>query len=126
MLACVANFAGEPHRDYRLGLPSAGRWLEVLNTDAGIYGGSGVGNLGAVEATAEPWHGRPASAAITVPPMGVVWLAPDPDAAGTDPAVPLAAVPEPVLAVRPPAPDALAAPEADPGPAGEPGEELAG
>jgi 1,4-alpha-glucan branching enzyme len=77
VLACVANFSGEPHLDYRLGLPSAGRWREVLNTDAGGYGGSGVGNLGAVEATDEPWHGRPASATITVPPLGVLWLAPE-------------------------------------------------
>jgi 1,4-alpha-glucan branching enzyme len=41
------------------------------------YGGSGVGNLGAVEAVEEEWHGRPASATITVPPLGVLWLAPD-------------------------------------------------
>jgi 1,4-alpha-glucan branching enzyme len=49
----------------------------VINTDAGIYGGSGVGNLGAIEATDEPWHGRPASATISVPPLGVLWLAPE-------------------------------------------------
>ena len=77
VLACVANFSGEPHLDYRLGLPFAGRWREVLNTDAGIYGGSGVGNLGVIEATDEPWHGRPASATLTVPPLGVLWLAPE-------------------------------------------------
>ena len=77
VLACVANFSGEPHLEYRLGLPFAGRWREVLNTDAGIYGGSGVGNLGVIEATDEPWHGRPASATLTVPPLGVLWLAPE-------------------------------------------------
>jgi 1,4-alpha-glucan branching enzyme len=82
VLACVANFSGEPHHGYRLGLPSAGRWREVINTDAGIYGGSGVGNLGAIEATDEPWHGRPASATISVPPLGVLWLALE-NAAGT-------------------------------------------
>jgi 1,4-alpha-glucan branching enzyme len=49
----------------------------VLNTDAALYGGSGVGNLGAIEAAAEPWHGRPASATITLPPLGVIWLTPD-------------------------------------------------
>jgi len=76
-LACVANFAGHPHRNYRIGLPLTGRWREVVNTDAQIYGGSGVGNLGAVQAVAEPWHGRPASARITVPPLGVLWLAPE-------------------------------------------------
>jgi 1,4-alpha-glucan branching enzyme len=82
-LACVANFAGVPHHDYRVGLPTAGRWREVVNTDAEAYGGSGVGNLGAVEATEDPWHGQPASAVLQLPPAGVLWLAeetlPDPD-----------------------------------------------
>src|SRR6202042_139072 len=55
-------------------------------TDAGIYGGSGVGNMGAIEATDEPWHGRPASATISLPPLGVLWLAPEPDSAATGPA----------------------------------------
>ncbi|QWF82685.1 1,4-alpha-glucan branching protein GlgB [Amycolatopsis sp. CA-230715] len=78
-LACVANFAGVPHHDYRVGLPSAGRWREVLNTDAEAYGGSGVGNLGEVEAVTEPWHGQPASAVLQLPPAGVLWLAEEPD-----------------------------------------------
>ena len=67
----MANFSGEPHHDYRIGLPVGGRWREVINTDAAEYGGSGVGNLGAVEAVAEPWHGRPFSAAVTLPPRAV-------------------------------------------------------
>ena len=46
VLACIANFSGGPHDDYRVGLPFAGRWREVLNTDAELYGGSGVGNFG--------------------------------------------------------------------------------
>jgi 1,4-alpha-glucan branching enzyme len=75
-LACVVNFSGSPHEKYKIGLPHAGRWLEVINTDADIYGGSGVGNLGAVEAVEVERHGRPASATITVPPLGVLWLAP--------------------------------------------------
>jgi 1,4-alpha-glucan branching enzyme len=77
VIACVANFAGEPHLSYRLGLPSAGRWREVINTDAGVYGGSGVGNMGIIEAVAEPFHGLAASAVIAVPPLGVLWLAPE-------------------------------------------------
>ncbi|RKT57210.1 1,4-alpha-glucan branching enzyme [Saccharothrix australiensis] len=78
VLACVANFSGMPHHDYRVGLPSAGHWREVVNTDSGVYGGSGVGNLGGVEAEEVPWHGRPASAVLQLPPAGVLWLIPDP------------------------------------------------
>jgi 1,4-alpha-glucan branching enzyme len=77
VLACVVNFAGVPHEDYRVGLPFAGEWREILNTDAYEYGGSGVGNLGHVEATDEPWHAQPASAVLRVPPLGAVWLAPE-------------------------------------------------
>jgi len=78
VLACIANFSGTPKPDYRVGLPFAGRWREVLNTDAEIYGGSGVGNLGAGEAEQTVWQGRPASAVLQLPPSGVLWLAPEP------------------------------------------------
>jgi 1,4-alpha-glucan branching enzyme len=79
-LACVANFAGVPHEGYHVGLPWAGVWTEVLNTDALSYSGSGVGNLGQVVAGSEPWHGQPASASLRVPPLGTVWLhSPGPD-----------------------------------------------
>jgi 1,4-alpha-glucan branching enzyme len=77
MLACVANFSGSPHQDYRIGLPSAGAWREVVNTDAEVYGGSGWGNQGEITAGAKPWHGRPASALVQLPPAGVIWLAPE-------------------------------------------------
>ena len=49
---------------------------EVLNTDAEVYGGSGVGTYGSVTAEATPYHGMPASAEVTLPPLGGVWLAP--------------------------------------------------
>ena len=75
-LVCVTNFSPVPRHGYVIGLPSTGTWEEVLNTDAETYGGSGVGNLGAVEATDEPSHGQPASASITIPPLGTVWLRP--------------------------------------------------
>jgi 1,4-alpha-glucan branching enzyme len=77
MLACVANFAGVPHRDYRVGLPRPGRWREILNTDAEDYGGSGVGNLGGVDAVAQPWHGQTYSAVLQLPPSGILWLVPE-------------------------------------------------
>ncbi|HET7734545.1 MAG TPA: 1,4-alpha-glucan branching protein GlgB [Nocardioidaceae bacterium] len=74
VLACITNFSAMPHEAYRLGLPSAGTWNEVLNTDADAYVGSGVGNFGAVEAGDESWHGQPASTTLRVPPLGTVWL----------------------------------------------------
>ena len=73
-LVCVANFSGQPHENFRLGLPSAGTWAEVLNTDAEAYSGSGVGNLGAIHATAGDHHGQPAYADIVVPPLATVWF----------------------------------------------------
>ena len=73
-LACVANFSGAPHHEYRIGLPAAGRWREVLNTDVEGYGGSGVGNLGGIDAVEEPWHGQPFSATLSAPPLGTVWF----------------------------------------------------
>jgi 1,4-alpha-glucan branching enzyme len=76
-VACVVNFSGEPHEGYRIGLPHPGRWRELINTDAAEYGGSNVGNLGGIEAIDEPWHGLPASAVVTIPPMGALWLAPE-------------------------------------------------
>jgi 1,4-alpha-glucan branching enzyme len=78
-LVCIVNFAGVPDEDYRVGLPRAGRWREILNTDAEGYGGSGVGNLGGIEAEEVPWHGRPYSASLRVPPLGAVWLVPEDD-----------------------------------------------
>ena len=74
VLACVANFSAVPHEGYRIGLPFAGRWDEVLNTDATAYVGSGVGNFGGVEAGGEGWHGQNSSATLQVPPLGTVWL----------------------------------------------------
>ncbi|GAA3452636.1 1,4-alpha-glucan branching protein GlgB [Dactylosporangium matsuzakiense] len=74
VVAVVVNFASHPHEEYRIGLPFTGRWLEILNTDADVYGGSGVGNMGSVEALGEPRNGLPASAAIRVPPLGALWL----------------------------------------------------
>jgi 1,4-alpha-glucan branching enzyme len=75
-LVCVANFSAVPHHGYVLGLPQDGSWTEVLNTDAGIYSGSGVGNLGAVTADQGAHHGMPASASVTVPPLATLWLRP--------------------------------------------------
>jgi 1,4-alpha-glucan branching enzyme len=62
--------------DYRLGLPLAGRWIEAINSDSEHYGGSNLGNLGGVEAVDEAWHGQPASAIVTLPPLSGLILRP--------------------------------------------------
>jgi 1,4-alpha-glucan branching enzyme len=75
-LVCVLNLSPLPRYGYRVGMPTGGRWHEVLNTDSDHYGGSGVGNLGSVEAEDIAWHDQPHSAELTLPPLGAVWLAP--------------------------------------------------
>jgi 1,4-alpha-glucan branching enzyme len=75
-LACVANLTPVPRYGYRVGLPAPGRWQEVVNTDAVEWGGSGIGNWGAVDAVDVRWHGQPWSAALALPPLGVLWLRP--------------------------------------------------
>jgi 1,4-alpha-glucan branching enzyme len=77
VVACVCNFSGSVHHGYRVGLPKAGRWREVINTDAREYGGAGEGNLGVVRARKGELHGLPATAELTVPALGTLWLAPD-------------------------------------------------
>ena len=73
-LAVVANFAGQPHNDFVLGLPHAGEWIETFNSDAAEFGGSGVGNFGRVYAENNTWNDLPASAHVTLPPLGVLFL----------------------------------------------------
>jgi 1,4-alpha-glucan branching enzyme len=72
LVAC--NFTPVPRTSYRVGVPSPGRWDEILNSDAELYGGSGVGNLGGVEALPVPLHGRPRSLTVTLPPLAVVFF----------------------------------------------------
>ena len=62
--------------DYRVGLPGPGSYRELLNTDAEVYGGGGVGNPGELPAEQKPWHDQPFSAELTLPPLGVLWLVP--------------------------------------------------
>ncbi len=70
----VANFTPVPRQNYRIGAPRGGYWREALNSDATLYGGSGQGNLGGVEASPVPLHGRPHSLTLTVPPLAVLFL----------------------------------------------------
>ena len=73
----VQNLTPVPRADYRLGVPSGGRWVEVLNTDSEHYGGSNLGNLGGLDAADEPWHGQPASLQLMLPPLATLILAPE-------------------------------------------------
>jgi 1,4-alpha-glucan branching enzyme len=76
MLAVVCNFTPVPRHNYRVGVPAGGCWSEVLNSDALMYGGSGLGNSGHVDAAPVPAHGRYHSLMLTLPPLGVLVLAP--------------------------------------------------
>jgi 1,4-alpha-glucan branching enzyme len=73
-VAVVCNLTPVPRHRYRIGLPRAGVWRELLNTDASEYGGSGMGNLGRVTAAAVPSHGLPASAELLLPPLATLFL----------------------------------------------------
>jgi 1,4-alpha-glucan branching enzyme len=77
IVACCLNLTPVPRHGYRIGLPRSGRWVEAINTDAEIYGGSNTGNLGGVTAEPIPWGGQPFSAEVTLPPLGGVWLVPE-------------------------------------------------
>jgi len=68
----VCNFTPVPRHNYRVGIPFAGVWKEVLNSDAAMYGGSDLGNLGGLAAAPLPMHGKPFSLDITLPPLGLV------------------------------------------------------
>ena len=73
-VAVICNFTPVERTGFRIGLPRTGHWAEVLNTDAGIYGGGNRGNLGGVTATAHPSHGQPASAELALPPLSTIIL----------------------------------------------------
>jgi 1,4-alpha-glucan branching enzyme len=76
VLVCACNFSAVPREGYRLGLPRAGRWRTLLCTDDARYGGASA-PPGPVDAVDTPWHGRPWSAALTLPPLAVLWLVPE-------------------------------------------------
>jgi 1,4-alpha-glucan branching enzyme len=73
----VCNFTPVPRDEYKVGVPEGGYWRELLNSDAPVYGGSGIGNLGGVHASPEMVHGRPWSLRLALPPLGVVLLRPE-------------------------------------------------
>ncbi|MBP7567894.1 MAG: 1,4-alpha-glucan branching protein GlgB [Burkholderiaceae bacterium] len=96
LLLAVCNFTPRPLTQWHVGVPVPGLWTEVLNSDAADYGGSGMGNLGGVQAQFVECGGQPFRLEITVPPLAVVWFtAPAPGAVDAAATVALAAEPEP-------------------------------
>jgi len=73
-IVILLNMTPDARSEYVIGLPRAGRWEEILNSDAAIYGGGNIGNGGSVQAVGEGMHGLPASARVTIPPLGAVLL----------------------------------------------------
>ncbi len=74
LLLAAFNLTPVPRHEYRLGVPREGHWEELLNSDAEIYGGSGQGNVGGVDAGGGPLHGQPRSLSVTLPPLGMLLL----------------------------------------------------
>jgi 1,4-alpha-glucan branching enzyme len=73
-IVCLGNFSPIVRESYRIGVPAGGLYREILNSDSAIYGGSNVGNAGAVMAENSPSHGFPFSLTLRLPPLGVIWL----------------------------------------------------
>ena len=73
----VLSFTPVPRHNYQIGVPRGGRWKEILNSDAEVYGGSGQGNMGGVDAAPIPLHGRKWSVTLTLPPLGALFLVND-------------------------------------------------
>jgi 1,4-alpha-glucan branching enzyme len=75
-LLIVCNFTPVPRERYHIGAPFGGWWREILNSDAPLYGGSGVGNAGGAEAAPIPWHGRSHLLNVTLPPLAMLVFKP--------------------------------------------------
>jgi len=76
-LVVVMNLTPVPRAGYRIGLPRPGRWQELLNSDAGIYGGANLGNFGGVMSEDYYWHNQSYSAQFTLPPLSLLIFRPE-------------------------------------------------
>ncbi|KXB04310.1 hypothetical protein AKJ49_02235 [candidate division MSBL1 archaeon SCGC-AAA382A03] len=74
LILSVFNFTPVPRHDYQIGIPKNGSWKELLNSDGEEYGGSDLGNLGGVKASATPKHGKDYSLSLTLPPLGALFF----------------------------------------------------
>jgi len=76
VLLWVFNYTPAPRPGYRVGVPRGGFWSECLNSDATVYGGSGMGNCGGQDASEQGWQGKPNSLQLTLPPLSVLVFKP--------------------------------------------------
>jgi 1,4-alpha-glucan branching enzyme len=76
-VAVILNLTPIPRLKYRIGLPQSGLWLEVINSDSSLYGGSNLGNLGGITAEKHPIHHQPYSGSFTLPPLSVLAFRPE-------------------------------------------------
>ncbi|MBF0571028.1 MAG: 1,4-alpha-glucan branching protein GlgB [Candidatus Omnitrophica bacterium] len=77
VVLAVCNFTPSTWKGYSIGVPTEGYWKEILNSDAGVYGGSNQGNGGGLEAEPKACHGKPYSLPLTIPPLGILLLKKD-------------------------------------------------
>src|SRR5262249_7954050 len=94
-LAVILNLTPVPRSKYRLGLPRPGKWAEVLNSDAAIYGGGNIGHFGGVPSEEFESHTPPCSAQFPLPPLGIIAFRPEPCREPQTEAPESAALPEP-------------------------------
>jgi 1,4-alpha-glucan branching enzyme len=73
-IVIVCNFTPTPRYKYRIGVPQDGEWIEIFNSDAQAYGGSGHGNFGKIDASKKSTHGRPYTISVTLPPLAVLYF----------------------------------------------------
>jgi 1,4-alpha-glucan branching enzyme len=76
-VVAISNFTPVPRLGYRIGMPRAGRWSEVFNSDASLYGGSNLGNGGLIHTEEVTSHGKPQSASLVLPPLATLILRAD-------------------------------------------------
>ena len=77
VIVAAFNFTPVPRQNYQIGIPAGGRWRELLNGDAPLYGGSGIGNMGGVDAVPVAMHGHQHSVTLTLPPLAALFLKPE-------------------------------------------------
>ena len=111
-IVVVLNLTPVPRQRYRIGFPRPGKWLEVANSDAAVYGGSNMGNSGCVFAEGKTWHNQPCSVELTLPPLSILVFRPErPEPVAVAPAeAPTASLAEPASPEPQPEPTAAAAP----------------